>query len=654
MVQVLVSLVAFFHAYSAISSVPIQDVPKHSLLHIIEYIGTDYPSAVAEGKVINQLEYEELSNFAATAPQLLAKLLPQLPASPAPLVAKVQTGLQQLQQAIALCKPAAVIQSVTRAVRDELVTLLQVKVIPVAAPSLEVGRTLYQRSCANCHGADGAAKTELAAAMHPPPLAFTDIDKMALRSPSGIYHALVTGVRGTSMPAFAMLTEHELWSLSFFVFGFQFAPGCETKPSESIAPTLADLASTTDEEWLTSMAGIADTAKQARLQYLRMVAPYAAAEGGGMVEAALVATLEKIAQAIKLFEEKSYEAADHRLLEGYLDGFEKLEGPLSGSVPVPLIRKIEGEFLRTRTYAQAGNSREFFSAAEGLTHYIQHAQSAYQKKAQAQPDGSPWGDFFSSLLIILREGFEAFLVILALLTLLRNVGARDAYRWVHAGWICAVIAGGAAYLVLEGILHISGAARETLEATITCVAVVLLFYTGFWLLNQSEQRKWHGFLKDKTCWCLDRRSLWSLFGISFIAVFREAAETVLFYAALFSTAHHPGMVGGGFLAGVVTLCLLGAGIVHFQIRIPMRQFFLCTSILMLMLSVVLAGKGDFELMQAGYIQPTPVRWGVSLDLFGIYPILQPLLAQGVLVVVIVGVVLLRGTVFSKKVHSSPP
>ncbi len=637
MIQVLAGLMLLFYACPAVSSMPAGEVSKHSLLHIIDYIGTDYSAAVVEGKVINDLEYAEMSNFAETAPQLLEKLVKEGGIPSSSQLEVVQRDLVVLQSEIKQKKPVASIEALTSKLRDALIPLLHIEVTPTQAPSLPLGRSLYTAHCANCHGQDGASKTPMAAALQPPPFDFTDVAKMTHRSPSGFYHALITGVPGTGMPAFAYLTEHELWSLSFFLFGFQFPAKLETHKEVGVTPSLAELARNTDQAYLDGMKGLNEAEKRAQLQVLRTVAPYQAekvAAASAKIEAALSLTLDKIAQAEALFNQQDYREADHRLLEGYLDGFEKLEGALSSTVPVPLLRKIEGEFLRTRTYARTGRAPEFFSAAEGLKNYIQHARSAYQQKIAAQSAGSKWGDFFASLLIILREGFEAFLLILALLALLRNVGARHAYRWIHAGWICAVIAGIAAYFVLEGVLHISGGARETIEAAITSVAVVLLFYTGFWLLNQSEQRKWQGFLKDKTCWCLDRRSLWSLFGISFIAVFREAAETVLFYVALFSTAQHPAMVGAGFVAGLLALGLLGASIIHFEVRIPMRKFFVCTSILMLVLSVVLAGKAVFELMQAGYIVPTPLEGLTSLDLLGIYPVREPLLVQGALVLLI--------------------
>jgi high-affinity iron transporter len=448
MIQMLVSLMLLLFTCPSMSSVPTSEVPKHSLLHIIEYIGTDYPGAVSEGNIIDPLEYEEISNFARTAPELLATLAKEVPSSQAPLLQTVQVGLHQLEIDIEQKKPAAIIQALTHKMRDAVVILLQVEVTPRQTPSLELALALYASTCASCHGQDGAAKTPLAATMQPPPFAFTDTAKMAMRSPSSFYHALVTGVPGTGMPAFAHLTEHELWSLSFFLFGFQFPEKLQAKETAASAPSLSELARITDQECLDRMKGIEKKEKREQLQILRTVVPYQGKKETA-IEAALTLTLDKISQAIDLFNNQNYTEADHKLLEGYLDGFEKLEGPLSHSVSVPVLRKIESEFLRTRTYAKTGNATEFHSAAEGLTHYIQHARTAYLQKTAENPVDSAWGDFFASLLIILREGFEAFLLILALLTLLRNVGARHAYRWIHAGWICAVLAGIAAYFVLE-------------------------------------------------------------------------------------------------------------------------------------------------------------------------------------------------------------
>lgn len=115
-------------------------------------------------------------------------------------------------------------------------------------------------------------------------------------------------------------------------------------------------------------------------------------------------------------------------------------------------------------------------------------------------------------------------------------------------------------------------------------------------------------------------------------MFREAAETILFYAALLSSSHNDWMVVGGFSTGLVTLLLGCFAILKFNVRIPLKQFFRVTSLLMILLSVILAGKTVKELVEAGYLKASPVEFLPSLDVLGIYPFWETLLAQALLIV----------------------
>ena len=188
------------------------------------------------------------------------------------------------------------------------------------------------------------------------------------------------------------------------------------------------------------------------------------------------------------------------------------------------------------------------------------------------------------------------------------------------------------FAVFERILHLSGAAKETIEACSTGVAVVFLFYTGFWLLSQSERMHWGRFLKTKTSVALSSGSLWGLFSMSFIAVYREAAETILFYVALYNTTSSPFLVSLGFLVGCLALIAACWGILRYNLRLPIKQFFLVTSCFMLTLAVILAGKTVHELIEAGYIQASPLSWMPAIEFLGLYPSAETLAAQLLLIV----------------------
>lgn len=233
----------------------------------------------------------------------------------------------------------------------------------------------------------------------------------------------------------------------------------------------------------------------------------------------------------------------------------------------------------------------------------------------------------SSATIILREGVEAFLIVIALLSLIQNLGMRKAKVWIHAAWILAIISGFITYYFIHKVFQISGANRELLEAIWTGIAVLMLFYTGFWLLSQSNSIKWTQFVKGGSKEELSQGNLFAFFSLAFIAVYREAAETVLFYQALLSTASHRSSVVIGFFVGVLLLLTLCLGILYYNIKIPMNKFFKLTSGLMFLLSFILMGKAVYELIEANYVTHTPWNFIPQFEALGLYPFRETTLAQ---------------------------
>src|SRR5262249_18443170 len=140
--------------------------------------------------------------------------------------------------------------------------------------------------------------------------------------------------------------------------------------------------------------------------------------------------------------------------------------------------------------------------------------------------------FVNSALIILREGLEAALILAAILALLRVMGASEAIRYIHLGWILALIAGGLTWIITQTVLTISGQHRESMEGFISLFAAVALFYVGYWLHTRTEAKRWQAFIQDKVKHVLSSKKIFGLVGISFFAVYREAFEVVLFYQAL--------------------------------------------------------------------------------------------------------------------------
>ena len=252
--------------------------------------------------------------------------------------------------------------------------------------------------------------------------------------------------------------------------------------------------------------------------------------------------------------------------------------------------------------------------------------------------------FISSLIILLREGLEAVLVLAAISAFIAKTGRRDALAYFHLGWIFAIVLGIATWAVANYLLTISGAGRELTEGITALIAAVMLLYIGYWLHSKSYAQAWQNFLRSQVAAALDKRTLWAMAGISFIAVYRELFETILFYEALWAQVGQEGhsAVLGGIATAAVLLAILTWAILRYSVKLPLGRFFAATASLRALLAVVFAGNGIAALQEAGMIDAHAVQHFISLPLLGIHPTVQGLTAQAVvLLLIIAGMLLTR-------------
>lgn len=243
------------------------------------------------------------------------------------------------------------------------------------------------------------------------------------------------------------------------------------------------------------------------------------------------------------------------------------------------------------------------------------------------------GTFIASLLIILREGFEAILVVAAIAAYLIRSGNARLTKVVYGSALLAVVCSAVLAIALQRFFAISGANQEILEGVTMLFAVVVLFFVSNWMVSKAESDAWRHYIEGKVSSAVTTGSAVALGGAAFLAVFREGAETILFYQALLADSkNHMDMVWYGF--GVGSLALVGVflAIRYGSLRIPLRPFFLGTSVLMYIMAIAFAGGGIKELQEADVISVTPVSFIGSIDLLGIYPTVETLLPQVVLLI----------------------
>lgn len=248
-------------------------------------------------------------------------------------------------------------------------------------------------------------------------------------------------------------------------------------------------------------------------------------------------------------------------------------------------------------------------------------------------ESPPWAALVNSFLIILREGFEAILILSALTAYLAKTGHDPHVKVVYRGAGLALLVSLLTAFLIQQFLAQNPASQEVMEGATMLLAAGVLFYVSYWLTSRAEAARWTAFIQDRVSRSLSRGSLFALGFTAFLAVYREGAETILFYRALLSGSQgvDTGLIGLGFLLGCAALAGLFLLFQAGSLRVPIRPFFTFTGLFLYYLAFSFAGEGIAELQVAGAISATPVSWVPSLHLLRIYPTVESLICQGILV-----------------------
>ncbi len=233
--------------------------------------------------------------------------------------------------------------------------------------------------------------------------------------------------------------------------------------------------------------------------------------------------------------------------------------------------------------------------------------------------------FLGSFTILVREGLEALLIVIGIVAFLRKAERSDVLPYVHAGWICALLAGAATWAVATYFVDISGANREVTEGVSALFAAAVLLSVGIWMHQKSLAGRWQEYLHAKLTTALTRRSAVFLFMLAFVAVYREVFETILFYIAMWSDQASTAILAG-LAAGIAVLAAVAYWMLRMSRRLPIGRFFSISSILIAVMAVILIGKGVAALQEAGWISQTPLALP-RIEWIGLYPTWQSLLAQ---------------------------
>ena len=339
-----------------------------------------------------------------------------------------------------------------------------------------------------------------------------------------------------------------------------------------------------------------------------------------------------IQQAIHLYEQGDTAKAMVTVQDTYFDIFEStgMENKI-GSRDSNFKTQLEGYFTRLVSLMKAGAEKEKLQEqAQGLSQGLSQAVAMLQGGEQTD-----WSMFLYSLLIIVREGLEALLIVAAIVAYLVKNNHQDKLPVIRQSVYVALLGSVITAVIFQLIFSNSGASRELLEGFTMMIAVVMLFMMSYWLLSKVEAQNWKRYLEGKLSTALTAGSLIGLWLTSFLAVYREGAETVLFYYALVGDAKSAvsyAYLFAGFAVGVVILAICYFIMRYTVVKLPLKPFFMFTGSFMYLMAFVFAGKSVLELIEGKLFEPTLISGVPEISWLGIYPYVETLVPQAVLLV----------------------
>src|SRR5207253_886602 len=473
------------------------------------------------------------------------------------------------------------VQHIATAVGDALETF------PSRPPSLVRGAAVYQEQCAQCHGASGRGDGPKAKQLQgPPPASLADRQAMSAVSPLDVYRKLTLGVAGTAMPQFEeTLSPEDRWAVATY--------GATLRADEGLV-------------------------REGEGRYATTCASCHGATGGG--DGPLAATLSVRPPALR----------DLAVQGRFTD------------------RELEELILRGRPgTAMPGFARTLDPGdAAKIVAFLRVLPTAERQKYEASPAAATFSVVRRQLdsAMALRSdkiAFDAYLTFEQVETdvRLRNSGLASELEQAFTLLRARPAAGAATAVVIELLFEITPGQREALEGGTMLLATAVLFYVSYWLLSKIEVAKWNAFVQGRMEDALSTGSGFALSSVAFLAVYREGFETILFYKALLSSAGSTSAAGvAGVMAGIaaagVALVVVYVAGRRLGVEVPLKPFFAVTSAMLYYMAFVFAGKGIADLQESGLVRVSVVRWAPRIPVLGIYPTVQSLALQLLLLVLL--------------------
>ncbi|WP_066069438.1 FTR1 family iron permease [Neobacillus soli] len=244
--------------------------------------------------------------------------------------------------------------------------------------------------------------------------------------------------------------------------------------------------------------------------------------------------------------------------------------------------------------------------------------------------------FWDAALILLREGLECLLIVATLIAFLKKMGQSSKQKWIWSGVIAGILASAVLAIIINIVFSqiVAASSREYIEGITGVVAVVMMLTIGAWLHNKSSIGNWNKYINQQMQQAIAKGSLLSFTFISFLSVFREGAETIIFYAGITPYISLAQLVTGVILA-LAILTVVGFAIIKYSVKIPIRLFFSAATLLIYFLAFKILGISIHALQVSKVVSTTTVERLPFIDWLGLYPTWETTLTQLLLLLVII-------------------
>ncbi|MET4083097.1 high-affinity iron transporter [Pedobacter sp. UYP30] len=594
---------------------------SRTIVNLLDYISQDYQKAVIDGKIINPSEYREMIDFTSQSIDLFDSV-----AVYTPKIDKrwFDHEFALLLKSVKEKNTSKIISSRSQSIKKQFLSLNLIEVIPEQSPDMKQGKVLFLENCKSCHGAEGKADGLLSDRFKPRPLDFQDTALVTQISPLQIFNTTKLGIKGTGMRSFGELSDKEVWDIAFYVKSLPFR-NKSVPDSDSIEAVfeslpvrinLSDIARLSDNELKIKLK----SGNQAYIEAIRLH------QSVFNKDSTFIVALAHLKEIIPFYKSNNFSAAENKALYAYLDGIEPVEQQLA-AIDAEIVPELERKMNAVRAAIKSKESPEI------LEDKITQATASIHRAMVllGNQTYSFWFTFLVSYSILLREGIEAVLIIITIISLLKSLNAKQAVKWVHGGWLLAVGVGFSSWFFTGWLISFGAQNRELIEAFGALLAVTILLYVAFWLHSKTEAQKWKEFIEIRIRKMLDQQKLFGLAFISFIVVFREAFESVIFLSSLqfqVDNTSRPG-IWMGALTSIIIIFILSNLILRFSIRIPVKKLFQYSAVIIMIFIVVLAGQGIHAFQESGWVSVNSVRLNFHSSSLGIYPTIETYAAQTV-------------------------